>query len=972
MTRWVALALTVATGFTGLVYEVAWQKYLATLLGSHSEATAAVLGLFLGGLAAGYALFGGVTRRLVARAETAGRPPRLILAYAAVEVAIGLYALAFPALFGAVQRLSFAIPHGATGFGFALDVLLSALLILPPTILMGATIPVLTQALAHSLSDATRFHALVYAFNTAGAFAGALAAGFWLVPRLGLVGTMHAMAGINLAAGAVFGLLGLRARAIVRLDAGPDADTDTRLEGFAAYATAAGLVGFAMMALQTVVIRLGGLSFGSSEYTFAMVVAAFVLCIALGSFAVSLLPRISPLLLVLDLWGLVLVLYLLYGSLEEAPYWVHVLRTLFRDHRAAFLPFHAAGFLAVVAVVGLPVLLSGAALPLLFHQLRREVGDLGRMAGRLYSWNTVGSLAGSLLGGYALLFWLDLHHVYRLAVAALAVAAALLSARFSRAPRSVAVPVLLVPVIGALALRAPWDPALLSMGLFRERQATPASYEGPEAMRERWKLNEIVFYDDDPTTTVTVTETVLNGRLLRSVITNGKPDGNTHFDYTTMSLAGTLPALLAREPRRAFVIGFGTGVTAGELASLDPVREVVVAEISSGVLRAAPLFDFANHGVTESPEVRLVRSDAYRALMRSQGRFDVIVSEPSNPWVTGVEMLFSREFLEVARDRLSPGGVYAQWFHQYETSRESLELVLRTYASVFEEVAVWYTQHMDLLLLGFGDDRHAAGDLARLERRLRRPDFAAALERGGIRSLPGLLAHEILPLGVVRAAELAGPLHTLLHPRLAHAAGRGFFVGDTGALPFTGYGEPARVGARHSLLRRLAARWDGELPEAVRARTASQACAQRSAPCGTFLAAWRRASPDLAELARAERRALGHGNLAGPPLGPGIIDELGRLLPGGSSAPRRAVPFPEAQRASDLYRHFYQHAVPFDPESLLALWKRCRPPPRMPRACLLGLRQARMLLERGGRARDAGRMEPPPGAPANRARYPAP
>ena len=210
MTRALALLLTIATGFSGLVYEVAWQKYLATLLGSHSEATAAVLGLFLGGLALGYAGFGALSHRLMERARRRGTAPRLLLVYGVVEAAIGVYALLFPALFRGAQTLSFALPALPDGAGFALDLGLAALLIGPPAVLMGGTIPLLTQALARSLADATRFHAFVYAFNTAGAFAGALAAGFWLVPSLGLVGVLRAMAALNLSAGTLFLLLGLR------------------------------------------------------------------------------------------------------------------------------------------------------------------------------------------------------------------------------------------------------------------------------------------------------------------------------------------------------------------------------------------------------------------------------------------------------------------------------------------------------------------------------------------------------------------------------------------------------------------------------------------------------------------------------------------------------------------------------------------------------------------------------------------
>src|SRR5262249_45821424 len=150
------------------------------------------------------------------------------------------------------------------------------------------------------------------------------------------------------------------------------------------------------------------------------------------------------------------------------------------------------------------------------------------------------------------------------------------------------------------------------------------------------------------------------------------------------------------------------------------------------------------------PKIRIVRSDAYRALRRERESYDVIVSEPSNPWVTGVEMLFSREFLAEARERLAPGGVYCQWYHLYETSPPAVELVLRTYASVFDHVAVWSVNHADLLLLGFRDaDATAALDLARVERRFARADFRAAFARLGIDGLGQLLVHEMLPLDVV-------------------------------------------------------------------------------------------------------------------------------------------------------------------------------------------------------------------------------
>src|SRR5690606_9501574 len=270
--RFLARLLTVLTGATGLVYGVTWQKSLSTLLGSHSEATAAVLGIFLAGLSVGYGLFGRLTRAQVARAAGSGRPPRLLATYGLIEAGIGVYALLFPAFFGLVQRLSFAIPHGAAGVGFAFDVALAALLILPPTILMGGTIPILTQALSRSLEDATRFHAFVYAFNTAGAGAGALAASFLLVPWLGLRNVMFAMGAVNVLVGATFLALSGRPVPMAGATAESAAAPVRRSRELLVCAVAALLVGFAMMVVQTVLIRIAGLSFGSSQFTFAMVV----------------------------------------------------------------------------------------------------------------------------------------------------------------------------------------------------------------------------------------------------------------------------------------------------------------------------------------------------------------------------------------------------------------------------------------------------------------------------------------------------------------------------------------------------------------------------------------------------------------------------------------------------------------------------------------------------------------------------
>ena len=940
--RAVALLVTFFTGFTGLVYEVTWQKYLATLLGSHSEATASILGIFLGGLAVGYRLFGNVTRNLLARADNGGRPARLLARYGYLEISIGLYAMLFPLIFLAVQTLSFNIPHSSGGPGFVFDVILSVLLIGFPTVLMGGTIPFLTQGLARNLNDATRVHSFVYAYNTAGAFAGALAAAFLLIPKLGLVWVMFGMGAINLFAGAIFIYLD-------RVAPSTAAPVSTRMDNqrnlaLAGYAAVALLTGFAMMTVQTAAIRIGALSLGSSDLTFAMVVAIFVLCIALGSFMVSVLPRIPRWTVLVNQWLLAGALLWLYVKLPQGPYLAHQLRILFTSREDAFMPYQIGVFAGTLSLLFVPVLLSGASLPLLFNHLRDKVGDLGAVAGRLYSWNTVGSFLGALLGGYALLFWLDLHVVYRIGVLAAVVAAALLGVLFASMVSRAASLLLAVLAIVTLGSLSPWTAEKLSPGLFRASQALPYSSESIEPFLKQWWGDvTLPFYRDDPTASVLVSEIIRPGiGPVRSILVNGKSDSATHGERPTVGLLGVLPALFARQAERAFVIGYGTGFTVGEIAALDENREVIVAEISPGVIDAAPLFDFANRNASSNPKVTILRSDAYRALLRGEGQFDIIVSEPSNPWVTGVEMLYSVEFLRAARDRLAPGGVFVQWFHQYATSDAAASLVLKSYAETFDHVAVWYGLGHDLLLLGF-DDPVIALDIERLEKRARQKDFAEGLRRSEVDGFAGLLAHEIMPLGVLHTLELDGPVQTLLHPRLNNMTARAYFEGSVASLPFSGSAAGKALGEQNSLLRRYFAH--PSTPKDARRRATLEACKHRTSLCTSLFADWyvanQSATPEYNE---ATKLAVKESTKAlGGRFNPREIPQLVSALMVDGEMPAR-VPYALAKRATRMLQTYYHHAVPMNTERLLQMWERCTPPAKQPDACSEGLAEARELL----------------------------
>ncbi|MBW2691496.1 MAG: fused MFS/spermidine synthase [Deltaproteobacteria bacterium] len=921
MVRLIAILLTVLTGFAGLVYEVAWQKYLATLLGSHGEATAAVLAIFLGGLSCGYALFGWATRRVLERARQSGRRPRLLSFYARVEAGIGVYALLFPILFGFAQKISLLGPLNHDALGFAFDVGLSALLIGPPAVLMGGTIPILTLALAGDIDRATRVHAWIYGANTLGAFAGALAGGFWLIPLLGLDGVVWTMAGLNLAAALAFAVLEGRATSVA-----PDPETSSAVEPvprIAAWSGIALLAGFAMMALQTTFNRVGALALGSSHFTFAMVVAVFVFSLALGSFAVSALPRIPRALVVGSQWVLVCLLFPLYFWVADVGYWAHVIRVRVGGLSAEFSEYQLAIFGATLALLVIPIGLSGALLPLLFHQLRREVRNLGAVAGRLYAWNTVGSLLGALLGGYLLLIWLDLHHVFRIAMACLAVAASILSVLvLDRIPRVVPALVLL-PMLVAIALLPAWPVERLTPGTFRSREAIPRTFLGVDGFFEDRAIGDFIFYDDDPTSSVSVVVPFQEPENI-ALHVNGKPEGALKGDYPTMALAALIPALIAENHERGFVIGLGTGVTAGELATLEGTRKVSVAEISRAVIAANPLFASGNLGASTHPKIEFIRGDAYRTLLRSTERYDVIVSEPSNPWVAGVEMLYTREFLEAARSRLAPGGVYGQWFHVYETDREVVNLILRTYTSVFPHVSVWFMGGSDLLLLGM-DQSDRALDVRALEARFGQPDFASAFGRVKIDRFPQLLAHELIPLGTLHAEPLEGSIHTVRRPLLSDLAARAFFVGSQ--VPRVGPFMSAnhqKVSVMNSLLRRYAG-GDEVLPDEIFEIFAREVCRfQRVRDCSAINARWSVDYPEselrrdtLSSLRKAARSRS--PSLSSPRLKRLHALYSGRVIPGEDAAPAHV----EARRATELFLYHYHHVVPFDRRVLEELWGDC-------------------------------------------------
>ena len=786
------------TGASALVYEVIWQRYLTRLTGNDSLATALILGIFLGGLSGGYALSGWWSQR-------SKQPARV---YALLEAVIGIWGLLFPSLFAIVssasQTWSFAPPGWLLWEGTLVTIALIGL----PAICMGGTVPLLTRVMADSLAGATRVHARIYGTNTAGAFLGVMAAGYILVPTLGLPASLRAMAAINLVAAAYF-CLGQFSGATDNSPSDGEANSDAVAAGKSLdrpfpvgvlYAIAA-LNGAAVMALENVLIRITNLTLGSSSYSFSLLVGVFVLSLACGSFAVSALRRLPRGLLfgtqavALGAWWLVFV------TVDAWPYTAHLLRAAFQGNGIGFWLFQGATLLSLLAVLLLPVGLLGATIPLVFHELKRDLRLVGWHSGKIFSANAAGCVIGSVVGGWLLFYPLDNPGVLASGLLLVALSLALAAWPLGNFARLGALSLLLGAAF--LAWQQPaFDKRRFAHGTFGLDQLTPYSYRGPKYFYENSQRGrQVKFYDDSPAgTAAVIAESTSGGGRANTnpllpglpfpvaestpptnpslaIMVNGKPDSHTEKDKQTLKLSAHIPALWAESRSKVMVIGLGTGVTTGELTLYPDVKQIDVAELSSGVVDALPWFAGFTHDVQNDPRVTIHLGDAFRVLGRSQERWDIIISEPSNVWLTGVDLLFSREFYRLAHEHLTDNGVLLQWVQKYAMDPQTFGILINTLRSEFAHCCIYQGEPGDLLVLAskrpltVADQDRARATLAGNHA------VRESLAEIGINSFEDLRKRERMGLLLV-----AGPLarigvETLDRPRVHYRAGRARFIG---------------------------------------------------------------------------------------------------------------------------------------------------------------------------------------------------
>lgn len=809
---WLFLVAYTCSGIAGLVYEVSWTRLLTLHIGHTTAAAAAVVAAFLGGLAAGAAWGGDIASRLSRGAA--------LRAYVGLELGVAAAALALPwELRALTPLLSWAYGEGGPGLLFPTVRLVSCLvMVFIPAAALGATFPMAIRWFASESGRPARLSGLLYALNTAGAAVGAMLAGFVLVPAIGISGaTWVGVAGSLVAALAVAVVIRSEAptgetappaaapddaagaernsrrrdrpRSITRGEASIK-DTTPRDDGRWLAAGVLGLSGFASLMHEIAWTRILALVLGPTTYAFAATLAAVIGGVAIGSAAgtwmVGRARRPAA-------WvAIALALGAITTSFTYSLAGQRIPRMVARQMAIAADPFSellTQGLLLTAALILPTAICLGAAFPLALSLAGDHAERVAGRFGVVYAVNTLGAVAGSLAAGFFFIPRFGLQVTLQVVSGSLITAALFVvvkaalagSARVAGVMASAAAAIVLV-------LSPPWDRELMASGPYMYAPFVPRDLD----LETMLKAGTMLYYREGAAATVSVKR--LTGTTTLAV--DGKVDASNRGDMLTQKLIAHLPLLVHDNPRDVAIIGLGSGVTVGS-ALRHPIARADVIEISPEVVKASRFFEAENHHALDDPRTNLIVGDGRSHLLLTPKRYDVIISEPSNPWIAGVAALFTREFFEGARNRLAPGGVICQWANAYNISEADLRSIVATFLSVFPHGTVWLVGGDDVLMMA--SDGPLDARLERMHEHWRRPGVAEDLA----------LVSAMDPFSVL-SLYIGGPDE--LKP---YAEGAPLFTDDTMRLEFSAPREihSGEAGANVTRLSALAA--EGSGPAAV-------------------------------------------------------------------------------------------------------------------------------------------------------------
>lgn len=726
------------SGATALIYEVLWARMLGLVFGATTIAISAVLAAFMGGLATGSAVGGSLARKLK-------NPLR---AYALIEIGIGLYALIVPWLFRGIDWVyAFVWERFHPGFyGFALSrFALAGIVLFVPTALMGATLPVLVAAIQGVGESRAKGVAKLYALNLAGAILGTVAAGFLLLPTFGVRVTIWIAAAGNLLIGLAVLSMGKTAASPQRTSSVPAAQSE-KSSGVAFWFLCAFVSGLITISMQVVWSRLLSMIIGSSTYAFTIVLALFLIGLALGAWFVTLRSHIDTaalrrsILLVQLLTAVTLFLSLRVTNLIPSLLVETGLR-IGVDSWAGLLALQIA---AATLLILAPAVLMGMIMPLVLTWAGRgseesslKDASTPRRVGQSYALNTVGAIAGAIGTAFILIPMTSTRFTV-LCMASLSIIVAGVAYEPRRAgtdralARSLAIGVSAIVVVAMLLLWPRVNLNALSAGAYDSfvRVLARSRSGVPEDQRSDSPTDhQLLMFAEGRTATVSVRK----DWGITSVAINGRTNGSDADDMATQVMAGQLGLLVAPRIENVLMIGFATGVSVGSVLQ-SPAGAVECVEIEPAAVTSSRYFEHVNNRPLNDPRLRVILDDARTVLRVNPARYDLIISEPSHPWVPGVANLFTREFLTLGRERLRDDGVFVQWLQIYQLSTDSMRSVLATFNEVFPHVTVFRIQGAakgkDLILLG----SRAPIDLNRIDERMKDARTLADLSRVGLKT----------------------------------------------------------------------------------------------------------------------------------------------------------------------------------------------------------------------------------------------
>ena len=670
--------LFTASGFAGLIYESIWTQYLKLFLGHAAYAQSLVLVVFMGGMAAGAGW--------CARGSAARRQP--LLAYAVVEAIVGVAALAFHPLFATLTDWSYSSLLPALGAGWLAlpyKLALSCLLILPQSILLGMTFPLMSAALVRAAPAAGgESLAMLYFTNSLGAAAGVLASGFVFLAQFGLPGTLRIAGMLNLVIAAVVWLLARPAPLAPLVG-------KAKPRGAELLVAVAFFTGMASFIYEIAWIRMLSLVLGASTHSFELMLATFIAGLALGGLAVR--RRIDSTAEPVYLLGGVQILMglLALATLPVYDATFSIMETLMKGLArtdTGYALFNVSGGL-IASLVMLPATFcAGTTLPLLTASLMRR-GRGEAAIGEVYAANTLGAIAGVLFAVHVGLPGLGLKgSLVAGALIDVALGLVLLRSLHARWLPAMAASVL---VFAAVVLGIQLDANKMTAGVFRHGELGSSQDAA------------VLFQRDGKTATV---------HLVRypeavSLRTNGKSDGSINLepngtrgsDEITMVLTAAIPLALKPDTKSAAVIGIGTGLTTHALLQSLDIERVDTIEIEPAMAEASRGFAPRNSAAYADPRGTIVIDDAKSYFSTQRRRYDLIISEPSNPWVSGVASLFTREFYRRVKPHLNEAGVLAQWIQLYEIEPGLVATVLGALGTEFKNYVIYAPSDFDLLII---------------------------------------------------------------------------------------------------------------------------------------------------------------------------------------------------------------------------------------------------------------------------------